>query len=733
MVSNPDVAMAIDLTDCDREPIHIPGSIQPHGLILIVDAATRRVIAGAGALEPAFGDTWLDASIDDLVWPDGGAPSFDAATPGVIGTGAAAGPGMDAGAGAIDTAAGRFDIAVHRSGDRVIVELEAAGDPLTAGASLHWLETTAGAFERAVDVAALCRRAAVAFRALTGFDRVMIYRFLDDDAGRVVAEDSDPAIGSFLNHHFPATDIPKQARALYIRNRTRAIPDIGYTPQPIRPAAYRDTDLSDVATRSVSPIHIQYLHNMGVGASASISIVKDGQLWGLVACHHREPRLMPREIRLTASTLAGIFARQVRAKEDANAYRERLRLSSAADAILPIITGARGLRAEVRDGSAALMAMLDGDGLVFAHGNDIDGYGHCPDPRDLREIVRWLRRRPTLEPFATSSLVTQFDDADDMTASASGLLAIPLGDDGAMLLWLRAEQVQTVEWAGNPHKAAAGGESAPLTPRASFASWTQTVRGESRGWTLEEIEAAHKLRRTIDEASRRQRIDELNDRLTRSLADKDALLAQKDLLMKEVDHRVQNSLQLVSAFLSMQARAAGPGEVAASLAEAQSRLSAVALVHRRLYRDDQIESIDLSRYLGDLIDDLRGSLGDGWGSRMNVDLAPVLVPTDRAVSVGLVLAELVINATKYAYAGEVGPIDICLDQHRRRFRLIVADQGRGVVPGAAPTGAGGGTRSGGFGSRMMTAVVDRLDGEIELTDNQPGTRAILTAPVGDLR
>ena len=730
MVSNADVAMAIDLTDCDREPIHIPGSIQPHGMMLIVDPATRRVIAGAGALEAAFGDNVagrLDRRSGLARWRRAVVRRSNPRWSG------AAGPGMDAGAGAIDTDAGRFDIAIHRSGDQMIVELEAAGDPLTAGASLHWLETTAGAFERAVDVAALCRRAAVAFRALTGFDRVMIYRFLDDDAGRVVAEDSDPAIGSFLNHHFPATDIPKQARALYIRNRTRAIPDIRYTPQPIRPAAYRDTDLSDVAMRSVSPIHIQYLHNMGVGASASISIVKDGQLWGLVACHHREPRLMPREIRLTASTLAGIFARQVRAKEDANAYRERLRLSSAADAILPIITGARGLRAEVRDGSAALMAMLDGDGLVFAHGNDIDGYGHCPDPRDLREIVRWLRRRPTLEPFATSSLMTQFDDADDMTARASGLLAIPLGEDGAMLLWLRAEQVQEVEWAGNPHKAATGGDSTPLTPRASFASWTQMVRGESRGWTLEEIEAAHQLRRTIDEASRRQRIDELNDRLTRSLAEKDALLAQKDLLMKEVDHRVQNSLQLVSAFLSMQARAAGPGEVAASLAEAQSRLSAVALVHRRLYRDDQIESIDLSRYLGELIDDLRGSLGDGWGSRMNVDLAPVLVPTDRAVSVGLVLAELVINATKYAYAGDVGPIDICLDQHRRRFRLIVADQGRGVVPGAAPTGAGGGTRSGGFGSRMMTAVVDRLDGEIELTDNQPGTRAILTAPIGDLR
>jgi light-regulated signal transduction histidine kinase (bacteriophytochrome) len=719
MASRSELPLGVDLSACDSEPIHMPGSVQPHGRLLIVDQASQRVVAGAGDLEDLFGADWLGADIAALLWPGGIQPD-----PGI-----AAGPGGAVPAGIFEAGSRRFDITLHRTGDTMIVELEEAGtDPIAGGAMLAWLDAVATTFERTSDLAALCDRAATAFRALTGFDRVMIYRFLDDDAGRVIAEDSDPTIGSFLHHHFPATDIPRQARALYIRNRARAIPDVAYAPQPIRPASYQDTDLSDVAIRSVSPIHIRYLENMEVGASASMSIVKDGVLWGLIACHHNTPKLMPRDVRLVATTLASVLARQIRAKEEALSYRERLRLRTAGDGLLPRMTEMTDTREGVRHFHDELRTMMTSDGLVYARGTAIDCYGHCPDHDDLRDLVGWLRSRRIVEPFVTEALGDHYPDAAAVVPVASGMLALPLLEEGAMLVWLRAEQVEEVEWAGNPHGATGGSGDAPLTPRASFDSWVETVRGRARRWTLEEVEASHRLRRAIQDSERSRRIRDLNERLQRTIEDKDALLAQKDVLMKEVDHRVQNSLQLVSAFLSMQARAAGPGDVAASLAEAQSRLSAVALVHRRLYRDDQIESVDLARYLGELVDDLRQSLGGDWASRMRVDLAPVLIPTDRAVSVGLVLTELVINATKYAYDGGAGPIEITLEQHRRRYRLIVADQGRGIAAAAKSRKS-----SGGFGSRMMDAVVQRIEGEIELADNHPGTRAILTAPIGDER
>jgi two-component sensor histidine kinase len=183
---------------------------------------------------------------------------------------------------------------------------------------------------------------------------------------------------------------------------------------------------------------------------------------------------------------------------------------------------------------------------------------------------------------------------------------------------------------------------------------------------------------------------------------------------------VQNSLQMVSAFLALQAKAAGDANVTAHLAEAQARLSAVALVHRRLYRDDQVQSVDLARYLEELAGDMKGTLGQEWGAQMRLDLAPVLMPTDRAVNVGLILTELVINASKYAYGGQPGPILIALEQYRNQIRLIVADKGVGQT----------GTRVG-FGSRMMNAVVGRLSGSIAQQDNMPGLRVIMTAPIED--
>jgi len=155
------------------------------------------------------------------------------------------------------------------------------------------------------------------------------------------------------------------------------------------------------------------------------------------------------------------------------------------------------------------------------------------------------------------------------------------------------------------------------------------------------------------------------------------------------------------------------------LGEAQRRLSAVALVHRRLYQADQLETVDLSRYLEDLVVDLTDALGPEWQRAVRLDLAPVLISADRAVHVGLILTELVINANKYAYDGKPGPLAIAVEEHRDKFRLIVADQGTGKVR----------TRVG-FGTRMMDAMVQRLGGTIEQLDNDPGLRVVVTAPAG---
>jgi light-regulated signal transduction histidine kinase (bacteriophytochrome) len=477
--------------------------------------------------------------------------------------------------------------------------------------------------------------------------------------------------------------------------------------------------MSDSILRSVSPVHMQYLRNMGVGASASISIVKDGLLWGLIACHHSAPKLMPYDIRAAARTLAGGLARQVRAKEDAEGYRERLRLRGVEDELTSRFARLGGMEGSLGASLPDLRVMFDADGVAVMRGEALLMDGVHPPPAAIRELAAWLLTTAAEAPLATDRLSELHPPAKAYQKSGSGLLGLVVGaEEPFVILWFRAEEDEVVNWAGNPHKAMSLGPGERLTPRSSFEAWRETVRGRSRRWTLPEVDAAVRLRGLLLEQRGQRRLRELNQQLSEAVSEKDGLLQQKEMLLREVNHRIQNSLQLVSSFLGLQSRAAGDPVLHAAFEEARRRLSAVALVHRRLYRADQIETVDLLRYLEDLVGEMGSAMGEEWEGKITLHGEPVLAPTDRAVSLGLIVTELVINANKYAYGGAPGPIEISLDSHRDKLRITVADRG-----------GGGHQDTGGFGSRMMAAMVRQLGGEMSYGDNKPGLRATLTAPI----
>ncbi len=669
------------------------------------------MVAGAGDIEGRLTPAWHDRPLAELLNQPVDLEPTQSST----------GGGANAVLETVQGSGESFDAALHLVGDHVLVELEPQAEFAgSATATLLRLDAIGTSFERATDLISLCERAAIGFRELTGFARVMVYRFLDDGAGVVLAEDRDPALASFLNHHFPASDIPQQARALYVRNRVRVIPDVSYQPAPIRPkeSGLGGIDLSDAALRSVSPIHLQYLKNMGVAASASVSIVKDGLLWGLIACHNPVPRRISYPARVACQALAGGLARQIRAKEEAAAYRERIRLRSSEETLVARLDQNQPSTDWFDEHGEDFRRLLAADGFAAISGQNIFTSGVTPSQEGIRALARWLSARGVAEPFATAELGDHYAPGQAFRASASGLLAMSLAGEGApLLMWFRAEEPEIVEWAGNPHKAT-NSQSGALTPRSSFDAWREEVCGRSRRWTLGEIDAAAHLRRTVSELRQARRLRELNRELGVTLAEKQELIAEKDHLMREVNHRVQNSLQLVQAFLGLQARAADDNILALHLGEAQRRLSAVALVHRRLYQGDQVETVDLSRYLEELVGDMTAALGSEWQRCLRLDLAPVLVSADRAVHVGLILTELVINANKYAYNGQPGPLAVSVEEHRDKFRLIVADSGSGKVQARV-----------GFGTRMIDAMVQSLGGTIEQGDNQPGLRVIVTAPV----
>ena len=705
-------ARPLDLTDCDREAIHIPEAIQPHGLLFVLEPNARTISREAGRLGPVTGrDSWIGRRIDDLLGDE-----TAARLRAVAGAGGEGFAGRWRGVNGLD-----YDIIVRGGAAGPIVEIEQSSQGGQPGVELiSRLDAAGAALERAGTVRAVCERAAEAFRALTGFDRIMIYRFLEDAAGQVVAEARAPEVESFQNHHFPATDIPRQARALYLRNPVRVIPDAGYEPLPLRPPVEGEPlDMSDCGLRSVSPVHLQYLRNMGVRASASVSIIVDGELWGLVACHSARPQLLPFELRTAATNLARSLARQIKAKGDAELYRERLRLRQLEDDFIGRLPADRPLELSLADRGRDLADLVDADGLAVVAGINVFRFGVAPPDTAVRRLAEWVAEQPGLRPLASHALAILYPEAESWRTEASGLLGVHLqGEEPLTLLWFRAEIVETVRWAGNPSTAVKSGPAGDLTPRASFEAWSETVRGRSRRWSPSQIESALRLRDALLDFAAVTRLRSLNRTLRASLDERDLRLEQQEFLIREVNHRVQNSLTLVSSFLGLQARQSEP-EARDQLLEARRRVRAVSMVHSRLYRAEASSSVDLARYFAELIDDLGGSMGADWSARLEHDLAPVRVEAGRAVTLGLILTELIINAQKYAYDGEPGPIQITLEEGADSLRLTVEDSGKG-----------GHKAGGGFGSMMIGSLVGQLGGQLDYRDARPGLRAVLKAPIG---
>lgn len=717
-----------DLTSCDLEPIHRPGAIQPHGVLLAVEPGKLVIRQVAGKV-----DGWFGCSAQEIL----GMPLR------LLDTDIAARTAAFAIAGTASDYLGTFrlggekaaNVLAHRSGKLVLLEFEPAERADLSGLhGLGMIEDAARSFEQARGYSDLCHHAAHVFRQITGFDRVMVYRFLEDGAGMVVAEDRVPDLGSFLHHRFPASDIPKQARELYVRNLVRVIPDVHYTPAPLLAPSggpLADAlDMSDCVLRSVSPIHVQYLKNMEVAASASISIIEGGTLWGLISCHHRQPRTMPYEVRAICRVLSRMFSQQLVAQQDIEQHRQRIRLRALEDELLAGLVQADDLENGLASRGEDLLRLTGADGVAISWGSSLTLCGRCPRENEVRAVRDWLLDQELTRPYTTETLGQQFLPAGAFAALGSGLLAVVLDRlEPFVLLWFRAEEVEVLSWGGNPHKAVGTADDGrQLTPRASFELWQETVRGRARSWSLVEIETAARLRTKLVELRQGRQLGALNTQLHATVEEKEdllsrqeALLGQKDILLREVNHRVQNSLQLVSGFLGLQIRETQDEAVLAQLEEARRRLMAVALVHRRLYQSEQIQSVEMGRYLEDLRHELVGSLGAEWSDHVQVRSDTISVPTDQAVSLGLITTELVINAAKYAYGGAAGPIDIQLKHAMgRMIALTVADRGSGTL--ISPQA--------GFGTKMIKALCAQWRGSIDHQDNQPGKRVIVTAMIG---
>jgi light-regulated signal transduction histidine kinase (bacteriophytochrome) len=519
-----------DSTACDREPIHIPGTIQPFGVLFVLS-------------EPELTITQVSENVSD---------QLSLAVENVLGQPLGSllpGPSVDTlrdilheerwattNPSAVVVRGKPFDAIVHRHDGAAILELEPPA-PVANAAIHHPFRAALMRVQRATTLHDLSEVVVEEMRRTTHFERVLFYRFHEDGSGSVDAEAKAPQLEPYLGLRYPASDIPAQARRLYVANWLRLIFDADQTPARIVPAMRPDTgaplDLSFSVLRSVSPVHLEYMKNMGVRASMSVSLVVRGELWGLISClNHTGPLRVSHEIRSACEFLGRLVSLQIVAFEDRERLAARASRRENEEALHramkdctddDVLTGLAALPAE-------LLGLVGAGGAAVVDANAVLTCGRTPPHELVRQLATWLADRDDREPFATESVGDHVPGARAVADVASGLLAFGL--PGGRVLWFRPELVQTVHWSGDPTKSMNATER--LRPRHSFDLWKETVRFRARPWAASDLEAADELRRRAIE------ID-----IERRLVAEQRAVRTRDELVAVVSHDLRAPLNVV--------------------------------------------------------------------------------------------------------------------------------------------------------------------------------------------
>lgn len=703
-----DPSEPVDLTNCDREPIHLLGAIQPIGALIVLssDWIVSRASANIGE--------FFDTSPEELIGQPLSSLLSGEAIHGLRNRLALV-RGPDAVervfrcplvAGGAD-----FDVALHMNGGQVIIEVEPSTER-NYGDATGTVRGMVGRLDQTPDLQSLFAEGARQVRALTGFDRVMVYRFDADGSGEVVAESAKPGIGSFMGLHYPASDIPRQARELYKRSLLRVITDIDSLPVPIVPALdehKRPVDLSLAVLRSVSPIHIEYLRNMGVRASMSISIVVDGELWGLIACHHYNPRCPSFERRSVAELFAQMFAMRIesRLRQETVEYERRAR--DISDQLLGAVASDDTLLNDPDWLSQILTRTIPADGVgVWINGNYAFS-GLTPDTAGFARIIKALNGAATGKVFATDHIADLVPDAASFSSIAAGMLSIPISRAPRdYVVLFRQERTRSVRWAGDPHKPVEYGPNGPrLTPRESFAEWKELVEGRSVPFTASELRVAETLRATLIEVVLR-----LSDEAS---VERQAANERQELLIAELNHRVRNILSLIRGLI----RQSKPGDetsIEDFVSMIDGRVHALARAHNQI-TDDHWGPAPLKA----LIQAEAAAFLTNKKDRVATQGEPVLLNPQAYSTIALVMHELVTNSAKYGGLSDNGRVDIRWERDNQSNLVIDWTESGGPTV-KEPTRKG-------FGTTIIEhSVPYDLGGKAQLEYNPEGFRARFVIP-----
>lgn len=487
---------------CGRVPLNQTNLIQPHGVLLIVDPKDFRIIQLSENASDVLGADFKEVvskSLFDFI-DQAQAEKFKDRFQGNI-TGKL--PFT------FSFPSGDHLASVQSSRQLLIIEVEnekRSNANTDSFLSIYQeLKYAMTAVEAAATTEEACKVAVKELKRIAGFDKIMIYRFDSEWNGDVIAEVKEDGMDSYMGLKFPASDVPKQARDLYKKTAYRLIPNVEYTPvrlyPVINPSTNAFTDLSHSNLRSVAGVHLEYLKNMGVVASMSTRILVDGELWGLIACHHRTAKYLSFEMCSVFELLSNVISAKISAVQKQDVYSYKASMQDLYAELLEQIYKQENLHGIFDNRKEDLLKLLSADGIAFVTNDQVFSIGRTPDEPDMEEMIIWLQSNVTNRTYHNSQLSSVFEPSEKYSNVASGILALPIQPErGNYILAFRPEVLQKVNWGGNPNEAVQfEADGKKYHPRNSFNQWQQTVKQTSIPWKTEEIEVAENFRNFVVE------------------------------------------------------------------------------------------------------------------------------------------------------------------------------------------------------------------------------------------
>ena len=644
----------VDHSNCDIEPIHIPGQIQTHGFLIVVDDQLIIRFFSNNVCEflPEASSNLLGTSLKSFELFFKNAHQFDFITQ-LINLGKANKSFDQTNPFQITIEEAQFHLVISTAANYFLLEFEPAistGNDIDIQRMIGHTLTQMLADKR---LNHLLNNTAKQVKNIIHYDRIMVYRFGEHGHGEVVAESKNDELESWLGLHYPASDIPKQARELYKLNLTRLIADVNVTPSKILTAAdnNQSLDLTNAQLRAVSPMHIVYLKNMGVASSFSISIMYKNELWGLIACHNYSPKFIDYKSRESSKLLGQILSSALEFRQAEENQLVHQHFKNNFDHLSKSLQKSISIENALTSETITMLDVVNASGAILVFEKSIVKMGVTPDNEQVTDLLYWIKNNITVSLYHTTNLSEVYPGANIYRDIASGMMIFVLSKElEEYAIWFKPEIIKTITWAGNPEKRLETNKdgSVHLSPRNSFEAWTQNVSGNSNKWSAEEITSVLRLKEEITYAinQKASAIRVLNERLRLAYE-------ELDTFSFTISHDLKNPITAIKGYLQILSMYDNVGkdqsDILLRITERTNKMNYMIdeiLDYSRIGRSEiKYETISIKYLLDDVIKDL-----DQVYKMANVKITVGNTPDLRGDRVMMlqVFCNIISNAVKYA-------------------------------------------------------------------------------------